>query len=98
MELAAEEPWVIGQLNNLYKLSIRRLAREDKSPSAEFVFVARIELVAVTMTLADLARFINACSQRTGLQLARIRAEPHRPAHCLDSDQIAQLEDHRMRG
>src|SRR5258707_1884837 len=49
------------------------------------------------MALAYIARGVSRFSQRAGLKPAGIRAQSHCAAHGFDSDQVAQLEDHRMR-
>src|SRR2546426_7320661 len=51
----------------------------------------------MTMALADRGRSIDFLSERAGLKPARIRAEPHSSPQSLHPDQIAQLEDHRVR-
>src|SRR5438477_9502091 len=65
--------------------------------TAKLVFVAWVELIAMTMALADRGRPIDFLGERAGLKPARIGAEPHSPPHRLNPDQIAQLEDHRVR-
>src|SRR5438128_11958033 len=51
----------------------------------------------MAMAFAGLACAVDAFRKRSGRELARISAQPHRPAHRFDADQIAQLEDNRMR-
>src|SRR6266851_1792162 len=65
--------------------------------STKLIFVARIEFVAMSMPLTDLTGCIDPLGQRAGLEFTRIRPKSHRSTHRLDADQIAQLEDHRMR-
>ena len=54
MELAAEIPWMAGQLTNLYVNSIRRLTCQTQSMLLQHLFVFAVELIAMTMALADL--------------------------------------------
>src|SRR5262249_51921131 len=97
MELASEKPRVIGDLNDLDKLSIGRLSREDQPSSSELVFEARVELIAMAMSLADVRRPVDLPGKRAFLEMTRISAKPHRASKRLDPDQISQFEDHRLR-
>ena len=53
--------------------------------------VQAIELVAVAVALLNLTRAIHAMGQRSRREVARVAAEPHRPAELLDAQEIAQL-------
>src|SRR5262245_9779474 len=52
----------------------------------------------MTMAFGDEVRIIDAFGERSGRQFAFISPEPHGPAHRLDSEQVAQLEDYGVRG
>src|SRR5262249_39739613 len=51
----------------------------------------------MTMSLADLGRSVYLLCKRAGLKLAGISSETHCAAHRFDSDQVSQLEYHRIR-
>src|SRR5215813_6197822 len=98
VKLTTKEPWMVGKLNYLNELSIRRFPREYQPMSPKFVLVTRIEFVTVSMAFVNCWRPINPFCQRAFLKLAGVRAESHSPAHRFYSDQVAQLEDYRVRG
>src|SRR5215471_12996177 len=53
MELAAQIPGMIGQLADLHVNSVRRFAGEAQSMPLQNAFVLAIELVTMTVALAD---------------------------------------------
>src|SRR6476660_4025273 len=65
--------------------------------STQLIFVTRIEFVSMSVPLTDLTCCIDSLGQRAGLELARVCAKSHRSSHRLDTDQITQLENNRMR-
>src|SRR6185436_498504 len=89
MKLASKKPRMIGQLDYLDKLSVRRFARENKPVPPKLILVTRIELIAMSVTLADLPGTVGPLTKRAFLQHARVCSQPHGAAHRLDSDQIA---------
>src|SRR5664280_2030658 len=60
MELAAEIPRMIGDLADLDIGLVRRLARDAQPSGFQPVLVFPVELVAVTVTLVDLAHTVGA--------------------------------------
>src|SRR5215471_6959939 len=96
MKLATQKPWMVRNLHNLNKLTIRRFAGENQTVSAKFILVTRIELVTMSMSFANRRRAINLIGQRTTFKLARVGTESHRAAHRFNSDQVPQLENYRM--
>ena len=54
MELHADEPGMIGQLDDLGQAVVRRHAGEAQPRRAQAVDVVDVDLVAVTVALADL--------------------------------------------
>src|SRR5688572_1410937 len=86
------------QLYHLYKLAVRRNAAEDQALLFEHLTKFGIEFESMPVAFTYL-RFavIRLCGQRPFLQIARPFAEPHRSAHLIDADQIAELKDDRER-
>src|SRR5262245_20485505 len=97
VRLRAKEPGMVGELYHLDELSVGRFSRKDQAGFGQAVFVSRVNLVPVAVTFGDGGRIVDAFSQRSRRQLALISSEPHRAAHRLDSEQVAQFEDHRVR-
>src|SRR2546422_8428847 len=91
MELAAEEPRVIGQFYDLDKLAIRRAARDNESMFAEYLLKFGIELIAVAVTLEDSRLAVDPFSETARLQLAFIETEAHCASHLFNPNQIAQF-------
>src|SRR6266481_1364129 len=77
MELAADEPRMVGELDDLDQRLIRRDAAENQPGAAELLAIRVVELVAVAMPFVDLALAVEPCRERVLAQHARVRAEPH---------------------
>src|SRR5712671_7606648 len=56
-----------------------------------------VEFIAVAMALADFELAVSLMRKRSGLQLARPRAEPHGTAHFVHAQQFAQFVNHAIR-
>src|SRR5712692_3364729 len=97
MELAAEEPGMVLELDDLDELSIGREAGHAESFLLERRNVLRIHFVAMTMALFDEIGSIRFARNRSFAQLTWILAQPHRAAKSVDADQIAELVDHLVR-
>src|SRR5688500_15239267 len=61
MELAANEPGVVRQLDYLDQAAIRRLTREPQAIFREHVTIGITDLPPVPVTLADLCCPVNLC-------------------------------------
>src|SRR5436305_10178286 len=97
MELAAEEPRVAFQLDDLHELTVGREAGHAETALLELRHVLGVDLVTMAVAFVDLLDSIRLPRDRTFLQRARILAEPHRAAEGVDADQIAQLVDDFVR-
>src|SRR4051794_10945561 len=97
MELAAEEPRVVFQFNDLDELAVGREAGHAKAALLQLRHVFGVHLVAMAVALVDLLHSIRLPRDRTFLQRARILAEAHRAAERVDADQVAQLVDDFVR-
>src|SRR5580700_9178784 len=98
MELAAQEEWVVRKFHDLDIGSVGSCAADPQSGGSKRPFVLAVELVAMTVALADLALPISSTRQRVGLQFARPCTQPHRAAQFFHTAQLAQLVNHAMRG
>src|SRR3954468_13551840 len=93
MELHRDVIRMRRQLDHLDELSVERSSDDLESFLGDRFLVETVELEAVTMTLFDDVGAVQLVRLGAGLQLARIRAEAHRPAEIVDTQQIAQLVD-----
>src|SRR5882672_6311674 len=83
VELAADEPRVIGQLDHLDQGAVRRQAGAAHAVFGEHVAVRVRHLVAVAVALAHLGGAVHLSYARAGPQPAGIGAQPHGAAHFL---------------
>src|ERR1019366_9331509 len=97
MELAAEEPGMIGDFADLHVGSVGRLAGDTKSRGLQRFLVLAVEFEAVAVTLADLARSVSLPGEAAFGQDARPRAQTHGAAELVDTFQFAEFEDDAMR-
>src|SRR5215471_5520660 len=97
MELASKEPGVIRQFNDFDEAAIPGLARQRQPICRQNLFVLGVEFIAVPVTLAYLGLAKDLLSQRAFFQQAFVRAQPHCAPHFFYSNQIAELEDNRVR-
>src|SRR5918996_892380 len=78
VELAADEPGVVGQLNHLHQPAIGRLPREAEPELRQDIAVCVAYLPAMAMPLTDLRRPIGLRSPGAGTQARSVGAQPHR--------------------
>src|SRR5213594_1927209 len=81
MELTADEPGMIGQLDHFDQRAIRRQPRAAHAVLGEHVAIRVRDLVAMAMPLAHFGRVVRLRHARAGAQAAGIGAQPHRAAH-----------------
>ena len=98
MELRGDEPWVVGQLDDLDEPALLERPADHEARVDELLAVGVVDLVAVPVTLGDhrlvavhlaRARFLG--------QLDGLRAEAHRAAEILDLLLLRQQVDDRER-
>ena len=65
VELAAEEPRMLVQLDNLHQVAIRRGAADRSARLFQWLTVGVVELVAMAVPLADLALTVGAQGEST---------------------------------
>ena len=63
MELAAEEPWMIGSFDDLDVVFVGSAAGDAKAGAGENFLVVAIEFVAMPMTLADFELAVSAIGE-----------------------------------
>src|SRR5690348_18447353 len=81
MVLHADEPGMLGNLDDLGQLAIGRHAGEAQSRILELALVVDVDLVTVAVALADLrGAAIDLADPAAARQHRRIGAEPHRAA------------------
>src|SRR5271157_3505290 len=90
MELAAKEPRMVGRLNNLHVVLVRRPPGNLQSRRRQNLFVFAIEFVAVPVPFADLNSSVSLVCKRSRLQLARPGAQPHCAAHFVHAQQRSE--------
>src|SRR6516225_7275504 len=97
MELAAEEPGMIGSLDNLYIILIRRASGNFQSRVHQRFLEVAVEFIAMAVAFADLQLTVGLVRERPWLELARPRTQPHRAAHFVHAEQFAQFVNHTVR-
>src|SRR6266540_5446060 len=83
VELAAEEPRMLRQLDHLAQVARERALRaraDDESRRDEPRQVMVVDLIAMPVALGDRRTAVDAVRERAGHDLARLRAEAHRAA------------------
>src|SRR5690348_9835120 len=93
MKLDRDVPGMRGQLDDLDELSIERPADDVEAIFSECSFEQAVEFVPMAVAFVDDFALVERVRLRTGLQLTRIRAEPHRSTELVDAEQIAQFVD-----
>src|SRR6266511_844503 len=96
VELAADEPWMVRQLDDLHQGTVGREARAAHPVLGELVAIGVGHFVAVAVPLAHFAGAIGLRRARAGPEAAGIGAQPHGPAHLLDALLGAHQRDHRV--
>src|SRR5438128_254073 len=97
MELAADHPGVVGQLDNLDQLAVRRVAGDDETSLLQDRSIAIVELPAVSVALVDALFAVRAPGATVQVEPARIGPEPHRSTLLRYPPLRFQEVDHRMR-
>ncbi len=96
MELTADEPRVIGQLDYLHQRAVGREPSATHPILGQDVAVRVVHFVAVTVPFADLLAAVDLGRSRAGPQAAGVRSEPHGTPHVLDVALRIHERDHRI--
>ena len=97
VELARDEPRMVGQLDDLDEPALLERARDDEPVLDELVAELVVDLVAVPVALVDRRLAVDLARARALAELDRLRAEAHRAAEVLDLLLLGQQVDHRVR-
>lgn len=97
MELAPDEVWMIGELNHLNEVTIRRDTRKHQACTLKSITVVVVDLEAMAVPLADVFRTVDLRCERTGLECARIRTKPHCRTLVLNVSLVRHDVDHEVR-
>ena len=97
MELARDEPGMLGQLDDLDEPAFLEGARDDEPVLDELVAELVVDLVAVPMALVNRRLAVDLAGASPLAELDRLGAEPHRAAEILDLLLLGQQIDDRVR-
>src|SRR5574341_204441 len=98
MELAAEEPGMAFELDDLDKVAIRRQAAQHHAFGAELSSIAIIEFIAMAVAFGDLLLAVELRRQRLVLQNAGISPQAHGAAFGVNSFLLFHKMNDGMRG
>ena len=96
VELARDEPRVIGQLDDLHQLAVRGLARAHQTCIFEAGTEARVDLVTVAVAFVDQLAAVGRGSFRSRRQPAGVGTEAHRAPETVEVLARQDVDD-RMR-
>ena len=88
---------MVGRLDNFNIILVRRPSRDFQSCSHKRFLEVAIEFIAVPMAFADFSRAVGFVCERSRLEFARPSAQPHRAAHFVHAQQLAQFVNHAVR-
>src|SRR6185437_13488320 len=98
MELAPEEIWMSGDLNDLNISSVRSGSGDAQPGAGEQSLIFAVELVAVAVAFADFGRAVCIGRNGAGFELAFPGAQAHCTAELVDALELSQLVDDAMLG
>ena len=107
VELDADEPRMVGALDDLGQLAVGRHAGEDQPLFLERVAVVDVDLVAVAVALGDVGRAILLGDLAVVAELRLVGPEPHgaaeiglrrAPLQPFRAHPLGDEADHRLRG
>src|ERR1700723_2604358 len=96
MELAAQEPGVVGDFHDLDVDAVRSASGDAESGRSEGRLEFTVKFVPMAMALGNLGGSVGFRGKRIGLKLARPRSQAHRTAHFVDSEKFAKLVNHAI--
>src|SRR5688572_18836382 len=97
MELPGDEEGVLGYLDDLHQLFLGPDARDAQAVLLERLQVVVVDLVAMTMALADDALAVEARGAAALAEEDRVQAEPHGSALVRQVALLGQEVDDQMR-
>src|SRR5579859_2074460 len=96
VELAAEEPGVLGGLDYFDVVFVGGAAGDAQSGVGQSFLVVAVEFVAVAMAFANLRFAVSLGGKRTGFEFAGPSAQAHGATHFVDAEKFAQFIDDAM--
>src|SRR5690349_17505101 len=87
---------MVRDFDHFHVGGIRSRTADLQTAAREQRLVLPVELVTVTVALANFRCAVDAVCKRIGLDYAGPRTKAHRPAHLLDAEQFAEFVDHPM--
>src|SRR2546425_4691782 len=96
MELATNKMRMPRNLYHLDISAVRSRSRNFQAAGNHRLFVFAIEFVAMPVPLTNFCLAVNPKRQSVRLDLARPRAQTHRPTQLFHAPQLAQFVDHAM--
>ena len=97
VELAGDEPRVVGELDDLDEPALLERPRDDEPRVDDLLAVVVVHLVAVAVPLVDDRLAVGLVGAGPLVDLDRLRAEAHRAAEVLDLLLLREQVDHRVR-
>src|SRR5690242_2012461 len=98
MKLATQAPGMIRHLTNLNVNTVGRLPGKTHSGVREHLLEVAVEFVAMPMALTDIRCAIRCDRETSFRETAGVGAQTHRAAEFIHPFQLAELENHAMRG
>src|SRR5687768_11837092 len=96
MELTADEPWMIGELDDLDERAVRAHPTQSEPVLDERVPILVRYFIAVAVPLADLGHAVHLGRLAAAREPTRVRSQPHRAAHVGDVLLGFHQADHRV--
>src|ERR1700685_4769978 len=97
MELAAEEPGMVGSFDDFDVIFVGSAARDAEARGDESFFVIAVELVAVAVALAVFKLAVSAIRERARLKFARPCTQTHGAGPFVDAEEFAQFVNDAVR-
>src|ERR1700751_4556842 len=97
MELAAQEPGVVGGFDDFDVVLVGGAAGDLEAGVDQSFLVIAVEFVAMAVALADFELAVRAVSEGAGSELAGPSAKAHRAAHFVYAQEFAEFIDDAMR-
>ena len=98
MELAGQEPGVIGKLDDLYEAPIGGLAGDPQTPFDQVLGQGTVHLVPVPVPFGNLQDAEGFMREGAGFQKAGVPTQTHVSPHAIHSFQLLQLVDDLLGG
>jgi len=85
---------MISDLYDLYQAMVRVFAGDEESGLAQDIFVVRVELIAVAVSLGDVDTAVRLFCKRSLFQETKVLTQPHRASQVLDTFEFPPLKEY----